>query len=282
MGDFNSHHTSWGCTDTNDKGRIIQDFITRHEIFPDLKWKVVDDFHGSDHFPIQVSVQQRPQRWNLHKANWEQFRVHCEQSIHPNAFEDSENPAELFNSLLYSAAEKSIPRTSTNPKHPNKPWFNDDCKKAIAERKFVLGQFNLRPTRENLAKFKIARAKARRTVKQNKRASWRQYVSRLNSRSSVKKTWDMSSKGRQHGYRDRRYPYCLPGVPILRIPGDPSTHKFSIFGTHTPPGRRLAPCLWDFIMGGGYLARGRHFFSPLFLFTPCGKVERRAVWFVIP
>ena len=157
MGDFNSYHTLWVCTDTNDKGRqIIEDFITKHdlvllndksstnlhpatgsyssldlticipEIFPDLKWKVVDDLHGSDHFPIQVSdvgpsVQQRPQCWRLHKANWEQFRVHCEQSIHPNAFEDSENPAELFTSLLYSAAEKSVPQTSTNPKHPNKP-----------------------------------------------------------------------------------------------------------------------------------------------------------------
>ena len=228
-GDFNSHHTLWGCTNTNDKGRIIEDFITKHDlvllndksstylhpatgsyssldlticspgIFPDFNWKVVDDLHGSDHFPIQVSevglsVQQRPQRWKLHKANWEQFRVHCEQTIHPNAFEDCENPTELFTSLLYSAAEKSIPRTSTNPKHPNKPWFNDECKKAIVERKSIFRQFNLRPTQENLLKFKIARAKARRTIKQSKRASWRQYVSRLNSRSSVKKTWDMIRK----------------------------------------------------------------------------------------
>ena len=151
--------------------------ICSPEIFPDFKWKVVDDLHGSDHFPIQVSevgpsVQQRPHRLRLHKANWEQFRVHCEQSIHPNAFEDSENPAELFTSLLYSAAGKSIPRTSTNPKHPNKPWFNDDCKKAIAERKSVLREFNLRPTHDNLAKFIIARAKARRTIKQSKRTSW--------------------------------------------------------------------------------------------------------------
>ena len=118
-------------------------------------------------------MQQRTQRWKLHKANREQFRVHCEQSIHPNAFEDSENPAELFTSLLYSAAEKSIPRTSINPKHPHKPWFNDDCKKAIAERKSVLRQFNMRPTHENISKFKIARAKARRTIKQSKRATVR-------------------------------------------------------------------------------------------------------------
>ena len=77
-------------------------------IFPDLNWKVVDD-HGSDHFPIQVSeigpsVQQRPQRWKLHEANWEHLKVYCEQSVHPDAFEDCENPAELFTSLLYSAA----------------------------------------------------------------------------------------------------------------------------------------------------------------------------------
>ena len=229
MGDFNSHHTLWGCIDRNDKGRIIEDFVAKHDlvllndksstylhpatgsyssldlticspgIFPDFNWKVFEDLHGSDHFPIQVSeigpsVQQHPRRWKLHKANWEEFKIHCEQSIHPNAFEDCENPAELFTSLLYSAAEKSIPRTSTNRKHPNKPWFNDDCKKAIAERKSVLRQFNLRPTQENLSKFKIARAKARRTIKQSKRTSWRQYVSRLNSRSSVKKTWDMIRK----------------------------------------------------------------------------------------
>ena len=226
MGDFNSHHSLWGCTDTNDKGRNIEEFITKHDlvlmnnrsstylhpdtgsyssldlticspgIFSDFTWKVCDDLHGSDHFPIQVSevgpsVQQRPQRWKLHKANWEQFRIHCEQTIHPSAFEDCENPAELFTSLLYSAAEKSVPRTSTNPKHPNKPWYNDDCKKAIEERKSILRQFNLRPTQEN---FKIARAKARRTIKQSKRASWRQYGSGSNSRSSVKKTWEMIRK----------------------------------------------------------------------------------------
>ena len=198
MGNFNSHHTLWGCVDMNDKGRTIEKFITKQdlvllndksstylhpatgsyssldlticspEIFPDFNWKVVDDLHGSDHLPIQVSevgpsVQQRPQRWKLHKTKWEQFKVQCEQSIHPNAFEDCENPVELFTFLLYSAAEKSIPRTSTNPKHPNKPWFNGDCKNAIAERKPVLRQFNVRPTRENLSKFK-----ARRTIKQSK------------------------------------------------------------------------------------------------------------------
>ena len=257
MGDFNSHHTLCGCTDINNKGRTIGDFVIRHDLvllndrsstylhpatdsyssldlsllnaaldfFPDFDGKVVDDFHGSDHFLtlflryVGNSIKQtgnsleftenkqlipmlskivkikhnfslpyfiRPQRWKLHNSNWEQFRVHCEQTVHPNA--------ELFTSLIYSAAEKSIPRTSTNPKRPNKTWFNDDRKKATAKRMSVLRQFNLRPIQENLSKFKIARAKARRIIKQSKLASWRKYVSRLNSRSSVKKAWDTFRK----------------------------------------------------------------------------------------
>jgi hypothetical protein len=32
----------------------------------------------------------------------------------------------------------SIPKTSTNPKHPGKPWFNDECKDAIKNRKKVV------------------------------------------------------------------------------------------------------------------------------------------------
>ena len=85
MGDFNSHHTLWGCMNTNDKNRTIEEFITKKdlvqlndesstylhpatgsyssldlpicspEIVPDFNWKVVDDIHGIDHFPIQVS-----------------------------------------------------------------------------------------------------------------------------------------------------------------------------------------------------------------------------------
>ena len=85
MGDFNSHHTMWGCANTNKKGQTLENFVTEHnlvlfndksytylhpatgsfssldlticspEIFTDLNWKVNDDLHGSDNFPILVS-----------------------------------------------------------------------------------------------------------------------------------------------------------------------------------------------------------------------------------
>ena len=41
---------------------------------------------------------------------------------------------------------------------------------------------------------KLALAKARRTIKDATCSSWRQYVNKLNSRTPVKKVWDMIRK----------------------------------------------------------------------------------------
>ena len=67
----------------------------------------------------------------------------------------------IFQNLIKSIAEESIPRTSSNKKH-NKSWFNDDCKTAIKSHKAALKRrFNLQPSAENLNNFKIHRSKTR-------------------------------------------------------------------------------------------------------------------------
>ena len=80
-----------------------------------------------------------------------------------------------------------IPKTSTNYKR-NKPWFNDEVKTAIKKRKSALRTFNKNPTKENLIHTKEMRAKARKTIKTAKITSWKQYVSKLNSRTPAKKS----------------------------------------------------------------------------------------------
>ena len=190
MGDFNSHSNVWGCRDTDQKGRIVEDVINRNNlllynnksytylhpgtgtysaidltladasIFLDYSWKVHDDTCGSDHFPIFLEnsgpeLDDKIPRWNLRRA--------------------------------------SIPRTSSNKKH-NKSWFNDDCKTAIRSRKAALRKFNLQPSAENLNNFKIHRAKTRRVIKTSKKTSWRNYVNKLKSSSKSKKVWDMIRK----------------------------------------------------------------------------------------
>ena len=108
LGDFNSHSKLWGCSDTNDKGAIIENFIAENDlclfnnkqatylhyptrkyfsldlaicypnIYLDFNWSVLDDLHGSNHFPIVIKeIESDPEehhpRWNLNKANWETF-----------------------------------------------------------------------------------------------------------------------------------------------------------------------------------------------------------------
>ena len=84
-----------------------------------------------------------------------------------------------------------MPRTTAKQKKRCKPWFNTEYKDALKARKSALVRFKTNITTVNLSNFRVARAKARRACRENKRASWQQYVSRLNSRTTLKSTWDM-------------------------------------------------------------------------------------------
>ena len=48
---------------------------------------------------------------------------------------------------------------STNPTTSN-PWYNDDCKEAITQRKHAQSQFKRSPQFHNLNDIKVFRAKA--------------------------------------------------------------------------------------------------------------------------
>ena len=65
-------------------------------------------------------------------------------------------------------------------------------KDAIKQRKQALSKFCRYPTKENLNKVKIFRAKAR--PKASKRKLWKSYVSNLNHKTPIKKVWDMIQK----------------------------------------------------------------------------------------
>ena len=88
---------------------------------------------------------------------------------------------------------KCIPQTSTNPTLSN-PWYNDDCKQAIKQRKQALSKFKRSPNTNNFNDIKVFRAKARRTIKISKCKSWRSYVSKINHKTPIKKVWDMIRK----------------------------------------------------------------------------------------
>ena len=117
----------------------------------------------------------------------------CEESLITVSLSDSIDPIAGFTSSLIDICGKCIPKTSASPKKSN-PWYNQDCKEAIKERKQALSKFCKYPTKENLNNVRLFRAKARRTIKSAKRKSWRTYVSKLNYKTPIKKVWDMIRK----------------------------------------------------------------------------------------
>ena len=77
---------------------------------------------------------------------------------------------------------------STNPTKSN-PWYNDDCKEAIKQRKEALTKFKKSPNTNNFNDIKVFKAKACRTIKISKRKSWRSYVLKINHKTPIKKLW---------------------------------------------------------------------------------------------
>jgi ribonuclease HI len=229
LGDFNGHSDLWGSVKTDRKGKIMESAIEKFDlclfndksityihpatgsmstidlsmsspvIFMDFQWRVHDDQCGSDHFPIFIDInrpmpEERTPKWQLHKAKWSAFSDLCSASINRESFENIEDPPSSFAEILIDIASQTIPKSSTNSHNKHKPWFNIDCKEAIRSRQNALHKFKHQPTTSNLNKYKKARAKARRIVKESKRNSWKQYVSKLNSRTPAKKVWDMIRK----------------------------------------------------------------------------------------
>ena len=221
VGDFNAHHVAWGSNDCCTRGRILERLIHEEQLCvlntgtrthftmptgqtsvldlslcsPHLahqfSWTVDDDPSGSDHFPVWLKYQDlatlgsRPQRWNLHKANWSNFTTRMEELI----LSSPAGTMESFTSNILSSATETIPRTTGMPRRPPVPWWTDECKEAIRARRRAFRAFDRMTTTENLVAFRKARAHAKRTIKEAKRASWKNYVSQLNRFTPISQVW---------------------------------------------------------------------------------------------
>ena len=190
LGDFNSHHTVWGCETTDRRGRVLESFIrdeclcllntgtrthmtlpsgqmsaldlsvTSPQLVPSIAWSVDTDPMGSDHFPVWLHFQggavigERPPRWNLRKADWVQFEADLEEGFSGNHNDRDPPSVSTFTSQLIRSAEKSVPRTSGAPRRAPVPWWTDACRDAISVRKRAFRAFQRSSTTTNMIAFK--------------------------------------------------------------------------------------------------------------------------------
>ena len=161
----------------------------------------------------------RPRRWNLRKANWVDFQSSLETALLTRA-ETYAMSAEEFTSLLLNSADGCIPKTSGQPRRTPVPWWTKECGDAIRARKRAFKLFDRRSTTENLIAFKRARAFARRTIREAKAVSWRNYVTSLNRFTPTTEVWSRIKRisGR----------YSSVPLPVLKVNDSDITHPSEV------------------------------------------------------
>ncbi|KAK4327289.1 hypothetical protein Pmani_002230 [Petrolisthes manimaculis] len=101
-------------------------------------------------------------------------------------FGSSDEAVTYFTDVLHSAALNSFLKTSGYfPKRPV-PWWSPVCTTAVREKRAAFS--HLRRNRGDptlLEDFRWARARARRVLKEARRASWKAYVSSINSKTPL-------------------------------------------------------------------------------------------------
>ena len=228
LGDFNAHNPLWGGDTLDRRGRVIEKFISDHElclwndgqftythpgygtstaidlsichpsVLLDYSWHRHEDTCGSDHYPLILKSLQEPlpdkvPTWQLQRADWKEFQRLCLAELVPLDF-SVEDPIDLFTSTLISIALRTIPKSSSKLVRPPKPWFDDECRQSIRTRNRALNLVRRCPTPDNLADLRLCQARTRRLIKAKKKQSWRTYVSGLTARTPMRQTWNMIRK----------------------------------------------------------------------------------------
>ena len=222
LGDFNAHSPVWGDYRRDGRGKLIESILQDNDLILlnsksptflhsaynstsaidlsvasptialDFQWSVHDDLCGSDHFPIFLKSHAEDTtthpRYNFKKANWNLFGDLCSRSIDLKILE-SDCPVELFTEKITAAAREAIPPHRGGKNLPRVPWFNEECKQAILDRKRAQRKYFKHPALLNFINFKKAKAKSKFIIKQSKASSWRHYVSTINSHTSTKSVW---------------------------------------------------------------------------------------------
>ena len=249
LGDFNAHHRAWGCDSTQERGMAVLDFIERHNLVYlnnqsptyicsrsghisysaiDLslasatlaslfEFRVESDPLFSDHYPIilELGVPSGATdfnflpRWNLKKADWASFANHIDEN-YPG---DAEPDVTTFLNAVLASAHQYIPHTAPRSGRRASPWWNDDCKKAVAIRKRALKQFERCICEHHENEARRTRALADKIIREAKLASWQTYAGQFNRFTPLSKIWSML-----RAFSTKRPP--LYKIPHLKVDGD--------------------------------------------------------------
>lgn len=229
MGDLNAHSPLWdnNCSRSDNRGKLFEDILTENQLYlyntgepthmsfaygsmssidicltnmslsNRFTWSVHNDLCGSDHYPIVLSLNEKIEvrnimkKWKIRKANWEKYQ---DLAILNRTFEDVQEQTQYINSVIISAAEQAIPKTSGRYKRPPVPWWNEEIRDSIRERKRIKNLLKRTFTQQLHLEYKKICAKTKFLIKQSKRKTWESYVSTISPKTDSFKVWQKINK----------------------------------------------------------------------------------------
>ena len=234
LGDMNARSALWEepTTRTDQRGRIVESLLTRTDVallntagvkthadmgrgvettidlalcspqcLVDFSHEVLEDRHGSDHYPIQIRHNtpaleyNYPQRYKIEKADWARYRQLTRSNSDLGEEGDPEGTLLRICNKITEAADACIPRTTGSRRKIPMPWWNHDCQIAIVAKRRAQNAMRRNPNiLEHKISYKRNRAIARSTLNKAKREHWRKHVSSINSQSNTQTMWKKIKK----------------------------------------------------------------------------------------
>lgn len=228
-GDFNGHNPIWGSETVDHKGTILEKWADEDQLIilndrkgtrisPEGKMSSIDlalthnrlaskcswsidhtTTIGSDHFPITIGfrcqVNRGPtapeSRWNIRKADWEKFKSLCTIYIDEKLIsEDVDIFTKNFTTAISICAEKSIPTTKPMMSREGVPWWNENCQKALKQKREALNRVRRTRVPDDHAAYIKARNICSSTIRRTKRDFWREYCDTIDKNTTNKELWN--------------------------------------------------------------------------------------------
>ena len=224
MGDFNAHHRLWYSNHNDNKGEKVMDFCNRHNLmvkdlnkptrvdrrnntqthidltiitpslYPILSWDTDCETHGSDHYPIILTLERSPpykpiEMWRFKQADWKLFNQTLDLAL-PDEMNNIDDQVEWITNQIRTAALISIPRGSNLRKFPV-PWWNEECARARREKRRIERRMWRNQGDQRIAEdFEEACKAYQTTIEKAKNDSWMAFTSSLKVGAPSKIVWD--------------------------------------------------------------------------------------------
>lgn len=229
LGDFNAHHTSWGSHHSDSFAMalidmfdninvcILNDGSPTRRVYPSqnpksavdlslcspslsslLAWSVLPLSHGSDHFPIIISLPNRSSvsidscplfKYKVSKAEFPNFISSVDIKVNDLSLTSLDNCLDNYSKFIEAFTSSVSARKSRHKTKVSLPWWDPDCSLVIKERNDAEKVYSLYMTIDNFINYKNKAAQAKRLLKKKKKLGWKKYCENISPRCPSTFVW---------------------------------------------------------------------------------------------